>query len=68
MDIRPIAEQNRAFMLAAEKTRQTILTLQAQIAELEDFYARCIELSDAAPTDPETAAIAERFAPMQEAA
>lgn len=68
MDTRPITEQNRTFVLAAEKTRQTILTLQAQIAELEEFYARCIELSDAAPSDPDTAAVAKRFAPQQEAA
>lgn len=68
MQTAPIAEQNRAMRLAAEKTRQTILHLQAEIARLEQFAAHCLELAGEPQADPETAAIAERFAPMQEAA
>lgn len=45
MIVEPIVSQNNVFRLAAEKTRQTILHLQSEIARLERYEAHCLELA-----------------------
>ena len=45
MIVEPIVSQNRTFRLAAEKTRQTILHMQNEIARLEKYEAHCLELA-----------------------